>query len=405
MVGHRSRESREQREPRYYVIGIFGDVFLTRKAEFLLFNQIKEKLRFSGGFDIHEPKQVLFEDGLRGLLDTRKKNHLKGKLSEDVEEELVRGMLKGDYQYGFVGATYPRLPASFLVSLTPKDIVDISTPGMHHVNYLIQLIRDSRASILVEKPVVASRGEIAAVECALRDAQRDGNLEGRVFIDAEHYSHYGVINNLYLLFEKNMVNHGEGYNLGKVKGIKFNIKETEGFDSQRNRDVIDITKSGGGIWRDLGPHVVGPLSRMGVFPDYSTLQTKKEKVDDPRIADSKYGETAMHITFRPNPMEFLTPDCWVKIDVGKAMDEKDKSISLFYEHGKVILNIAERTMTAQRNGQVIYRLSPTEDPFEHVLNDSVDSVIHSRKPLTTLEEGLRNIEKVIEMDDRKYQTL
>ena len=393
-----------EKVPRYFVIGIFGDVFLTRNAEFLLFNQIRENIRFAWGFDVYNSRQVLSEDGLKELFDSRKKNHLKGKLYERVEEELTRGIIQRDFNYGFVGATYPMLPASFLTSLTPEDIVDISTPGMHHVNYLIQLIRDSKANILIEKPVVTSRGEIAAVEFALKDAKKNGNLEGRVFIDGEHYSHYGPLINYGLLFEKNIINSGRGYNLGKIKGIKVSIRETEGFDSQRNRDVIDITKSGGGIWMDLGPHVVGPLRKMGISPDYSTLTTRKEKSKDQRIADKKYGETSMELTFRPKPQEFLTDDCRVKVEVGKDLKERDKSITIFYERGKVVLNIAERTMTAERNGQLIYKLFPNEDPFEHVINDAANAVLFRGRPLTTLTEGLRNVSDVLEMYDKKYET-
>lgn len=218
----------------------------------------------------------------------------------------------------------------------------------------------------------------------------------RILSDAEHYSHYPNVREYLHYFDKYLSKYG------KVKGIELYILENENFVNQRNRDIIDVEKSGGGIWLDTGIHAIAFLRNLGAEIDYNKpIRAQLFKSDDPLIQDDKYKETYMEANFYISG-DFFLSDCNVNVSVGKDPSfQKKKLFVIYHTNGRVELNMAEKSLRVyDRNGVVIEDKTFSRDAFYYVFTDLYDCISQGRESFTSINKAVRSVEDVFAIYER-----
>lgn len=391
----------QERILRWNIIGALGDVSLTRKlVSYCEHADLRDKFKVVTLVDIYPEKNVLNPHDFNGLFEEIKEKRLKGSVPIQVEKWLKKSLREGAVEYIYVDPTREGLPADYLRSLGADDVIDIATPNRFHAGFAVQALRHSSAHILVEKPVAMSFSQAEILKKAVQSV----NLEGRVVMDGDHYQYYSHINHFIRNFQGYGVNSGRGYGLGKIKGIDLSIQDNEDFSSQRNRDIIDVEKAGLGIWLDMGVHAIAFLRNIGANINLRSVKATRYKIPDERIRDSKFGETAMRVSFNLIGDDSFEGGCPVNIKVGKATGREDKYFVLKYDNGSVMIDVKGRLLKAVKSDNgipiVLEEKLFDRDAFYHVLNSMYNHVVFGTKPLTTLEKGADNVKDVFEIHHR-----
>jgi len=376
------------------VIGGLGDVSLTRKYPALCSNGLNETFSLESIADIYDSSKLKNKNQIEELLNEIGRNRLKGKINHEVRELLKTRFTEG-LNYFQLEKDNPQLPDEFFSRDYKETVVDISVPNKYHFPLAKQVLTKSNYHILIEKPITASLEQTVEFEQFLKQANHGTNQ--KILMDAEHYSHYGNI--MYYLYnfksfcEDSLGNHG----LGKIKEFELTIEEDEGFESERNQEIIEIAKSGGGQWLDTGTHPIGFLRNLNLNIDYNSIQAQPYKYTDPRIADSKYGETSMEVEVDLIPKDknyFLTP-CHARISVGKGFPKRKKMFSVKHENGYVEINTAEKTLSAfNSDKEKLFKSRFERDAFYNVFNDLRKSVLYGKKPMTSIQKAIANAKDI-----------
>lgn len=391
----------QERILRWHIIGGLGDVSLTRKlVSYCEHADLRDKFKVVTLVDIHPAEDVLNPANFEQLFDTIKQKRLKGSVPIEVEKWLKRSLREGNINYIATQPGQTGLPAEYLRSLGSDDIIDIATPNKFHADLTVQALRHSSAHILVEKPVAMSVSQAEILKKAIKNT----DLEGRIVMDGDHYQYYSHINHFIRNFRGYGVNSGEGYGLGKINKVDLSIQDDEDFSSERNRQIIEISKSGLGIWLDMGVHALAFLRNLGAKINMNSVQATRYKIPDERIRDSIYGETAMYASFNLKGDERFEEGCPVSIRVGKAMGRENKYFTLGYQNGSVSIDVKGRSLTAKKYETgipfVVEEKVFDKDAFYHVLNSMYQNVVTGSSPLTTLEKGADNVRDVFEIHAR-----
>ncbi len=370
-------------------IGGLGDCSITRKYSALCENPLKESFNLEYIADIYPEDIVNNPSKFKALLMDIKKRRLKGKVEERVLDFLKQRGSNG-LTYSQLDKKNPRIPFNHFIPKNKNCVMDISTPNEFHFELTKQVLDNSPFHILLEKPAALSFEEALAFEYFLK--HRENN--GRVIMDAEHYSHYGNVR-YYLSHLNEFCNDRLNcYGLGKIKGIELFIEEDERFSSERNREIIEIAKSGGGMWLDTGIHAIGFLRNLGGVLDYNSVEAKPVKCSDPQIQGKKYGETAMLANFNILPNEHIAKKCHVSISVGKGFKSKRKLFLISHEHGKVEINMLYKSICAYHHDKAIFECKFSEDAFYNVLDDLRKSILYKEKPMTDIYRAIQNVKDV-----------
>lgn len=373
-----------------FIFGGLGDVSLARKIPLIYKTDLSNDISLTGIFDVYSPREVNTESGARKVLGEIIAKRLKTPMEENIKEQLVHDLGSGKIAY------FSSLdPASFKAGLDyinrigDRAIVDISTPNKTHFKYLEEAIERTNAHVLVEKPVVSSRNELANLSTLLNKSHI-GSL-GRSLMDAEHYSHYGQVRDYF----SNLEEYSSTDKFGRIKQMLISIKETEGFENQRNRDIINRTISGGGIWMDLGIHAMSFISFLGgnVSPD--SIVAFSEKSSDESISGPLYGETSMRVKLNVSGKNF-TDNAAINIGVGKQMPQKRKKICIEHESGHVVdLDFEKRKIAvySRTGGEPIEERVYKEDAFYYVFKDFLEciSTQKSRHNFSASMQALENV--------------
>lgn len=351
-----------------HIAGGFGDVTVGRKLKFLLLDpRISSKLGLISILDRY-PQVDRIRSDPRDFLDKVVKPNFKTPVQDEVLDALAERMRGGGIRYYFCGEAGEGV-TDFFKESNPGDIIDISTPNLSHLGYLRRAAEETRAHVIVEKPVVARAEEVEEARRIILGATI--NNPERVFVDADHYSHYDLI--------KHYVDHiaANTTAFGKIKRIQLELREQEKFESQRNKNVIDKNISGGGLWLDLGPHVLSFLAALGAKINPATVRAQRYKYADPAIADPRYQETRMETAFGVYPSDFIGMGAQVEIAVGKASDTTRKLFRMEHERGNVEINLANKTYLDPSKTVTNITL---QDPFFNSYMNLVEAVNDGKEP-------------------------
>lgn len=378
-----------------FIFGGLGDVSLARKIPLIYNTDLSRDIALSGIFDVYPTKDLKTESGVRNVLGEIISKRLKTPMDSSVEEKLV-----GDLVSGKIAYFSSREPLSFQKGLDyinrigNRAIVDISTPNKTHFKYLEEAIDRTNAHILVEKPVVSSRLELANLSSLLNRSHM-GSC-GRSLMDAEHYSHYGQVRDYFSNFEE----YSSPDKFGRIKQMLIWIKETEGFENQRNRDIINKTLSGGGIWMDLGIHAMSFISFLGGNISQDSIVAFPEKANDEAISAPIYGETSMKVRFNVSGENFAD-NAAINIGVGKKLPQKRKKICIEHESGHVVdLDFEKRKIAvySKEGGEPIEERFYKEDAFYYVFKDFLECV-NTQKSRHNFSASMQALENVFRVYD------
>lgn len=337
--------------------------------------------------DIYSAGEVLSDPS--GLIE-RINPRLRVNFTDGVKNYLVSGILNDRIHYFEVERENPNLPEAFFGQVEEGDLVNICAPNNLHRILIEQSIRGLRypGVLIVEKPVVSSVGEADRLAQFLRT----NGTNGIILKDAEHYAHYPPVTN----FIERLEEFVERY--GKIIGIDLKIEESEGYDIPRNRSAIDKRLSGWGAWLDMGVHGFAFVNSTGAEVNYDSIQAKAFKCNHPAIQGDNYGETEMHVEGNIFPGERFADNCYLKISVGKAMPRQNKTFDVYFERGRVNIEIKSKSMEVW-NGKLVEKLSWGEDAFYMVIKDSVDCARSRRQPRTNINNALKNVQSVFKVYD------
>jgi len=171
-----------------HIIGGFGDVTVGRKLKFLLLDErISSQLGLISILDRY-PNPERIESNPRDFLYQDVLPKFKTPVSPEVLDALAEKIQSGQIRYYFSGDNGAQ---DFFKGVRPGDIVDISTPNLSHIKYLARAIRETLAHVIIEKPVVAQPKDVELARKMVLEAMISS--PERLFVDAEHYSHYDLI--------------------------------------------------------------------------------------------------------------------------------------------------------------------------------------------------------------------
>ena len=377
------------------VMGGLGDVTLTRKYPFLINSPNFSIVAIADTYPKERTKTL---EAMQNLLEEIETQRLKKPISPEVKAFLARGISEG--RIGYFQVTNG-IPQEVFDKIGSGGVLDISTPNKFHCDNLEQTINDSYAHIVVEKPVVVNREQLDRLKLMY------GELSGsdRVAMDGEHYSYYDNIIEFIRVLPILSLNTVKG-GLGKITSLDIKIEENEDFSKDRNRATIDTTRSGGGIWLDLGPHALSFLYSIGARINLRSTSAVSRKVEDSRIADAKYGETQMEVLGSVMPSERFAEDCTYHLSVGKAMSAQNKRFIVNYERGRVILNMdkkgdVERNFIVEdSNGNPVksWSAQPGSDAFANMFKSLYKSIT-GWGVLTPLSSSLNTLAQLFEIYD------
>lgn len=378
-----------------HILGGLGDVSLTRKYPMLLQTDLSHYFEIVSIADIYPNERVATSDNIRALLEYIKKQRLKGKFPQDLQT-IFENELINSIEYTQLSTEDPILSSEFFARIRPDDVIDVSVPNKMHLPLAKQVL-ERKGNLLIEKPLCSS------LEDAVRFEEQIARLDlnGRVLTDAEHYSHYGNIKMFYNNFQRFSHDTRDGFGFGKITSLYLAIEEDESFESERNQQIIEIAKSGGGIWLDTGIHAISFLKSLGAIIDHNTIEAQPYKSNDPGIQDPKHGETSMEVHFDIFPNEYFAPSCHVSISVGKCFEKKKKLFSVQYEKGRIDLNMTNKSLRAiSRNGSEQLNAYLPQDAFYYVFDDLRKSIINKQAPFTSISKALQSVKDVFLIYDR-----
>ncbi len=367
-----------------HIIGGFGDVTIGRKLKFILLDkEISSTLGLISILDTYPDKEKI-EKNPRDYLEYVVKPKFKTHVEDTVLDALAERIKSGGIRY-FVSDKEGKDVDNFFKQTKEGEIIDISTPNLFHLSYLERAARETLAHVTLEKPAVINRGQIEIARKIL-EYQKKINPQ-RIFMDQEHYSHYEMISEYIQNIRKTIGN------LGKIRKIKIELKENEGFESDRNKGVINKNLSGGGIWLDLGPHALAFLTSLESKVDKDTISATRYKYFDPEIADEKYKETRMETSFYAKSPYFIKEGAKIEIIVGKAADETRKIFEIEHKNGIVTLNTGERKYSYQGYEKVIDK----QEPFLNSYKNLISAVMNHNTPINPIEKSLKTLENLFEV--------
>lgn len=367
-----------------HIIGGFGDVTIGRKLKFLLLNkEISSVLGLISILDTYPDKDKIKRNP-RDYLENTVKPNFKTPVEDIVLDALADRIKSGGIQY-FVCDKEGKDVNEFFRQTNEGEIIDISTPNLFHLSYLERAAMETLAHITLEKPAVTSREEIEKARKIIEYQKRINPL--RIFMDQEHYSHYEMISQYIKNIKKTVGN------LGKIRTIKIELKENEGFESPRNKGVINKEMSGGGIWLDLGPHALSFITSLEAKIDKNTILATRYKYSDPVIADEKYRETRLETSFYAESPFFIEGGAKIDIAVGKAANKTRKVFEVQHINGKVTLNTGEKKYSYQGREKVLDK----QEPFLNSYKDLISAVKNHRTPINPIEKSLKTLENLFEV--------
>lgn len=384
-----------------HILGGLGDVSLIRKYP-ALYRYLSNYFEIGSVSDIYEKSRVKDLHGLDELLNDIEKCRLKGKLDPDIRPILKNALLHST-EYFQLNKDEPILPRELFDIVGAGDVFDISTPNKFHIQLARQILENCNAHLLIEKPICNSLEEAIRFGYDLAILKQRGKLDGRIFYDGEHYSYYGNVREFFNNF-KRYSKDNNGFGLGRITSIELAIEEDETFSNERNRDIINKNKSGGGIWLDTGIHAIAFLRNIGAEIDHYSVIAQPRKIKDPLIEGDEYRETAMEAEFDIVNNNYFAPNCHVSISVGKGFSMKRKEFIINYEKGRVELNIANKSLTIfdENNSEVTKREFP-QDAFFYVFDDLRQSITYRHQPFTSVDKALENAKGVFLIYDRARQ--
>jgi len=372
-----------------HIVGGLGDVSLTKKYPVLFQTDLAAQFEIKSIADVYETERVKDGEKLARLLEEIKSKRIKGKFPSDLET-IFRNSLQHSIRYFQLDKSNPLLSDNFFDSVEENDIVDISVPNKLHVPLVRQVLMRG-GNLLVEKPLCSSLEE--AIEFEEKISSLDTN--NQILTDAEHYSHYGNIRMFYDNFDRFSKDNAGGFGLGSIKSIHIAIKEDEDFNSERNKEMIEISRSGGGMWLDTGIHAISFLRCIGATIDHDSVHAQPYKSSDKNIQEDKYGETSMCASFNLLPNKHFSPDCYVKIEVGKCFPKKEKRFTLNYQNGRLELDMPSRSLSVydQNNLPVVTSIF-SRDAFYYVFDDLRKCATYNEKPFTSIAKALKSTKDV-----------
>lgn len=378
-----------------FIFGGLGDVSLTRKIPLLYKTDLRQEISLAGIFDVYPSAALANIESARNVLDDIAKRRLKAPLDDKIKEGLVRDIVSGKIAYFSSSES-----TSFLDGLEhigqfgERAIVDISTPNKTHLKYLEESICKTGAHILIEKPVVSSRSELNGLAQLITKTHL--NSGKRILMDAEHYSHYGQVRDYFSKLDE----YSSQDKFGKINKMLIWIKETEGFENQRNRDIINRNISGGGIWMDLGIHAMSFISFLGGNVIADSISALPQKASDQIISEPQYGETSMEVKLNVFGEKFMD-NAAINIGVGKKMLNKRKKICIEHESGHVVdLDFEKRKIAvySKQGGEPIEERFYKEDAFYYVFKDFLEC-IHTQKSRHKFSASMQALENVFNVYD------
>ncbi len=383
----------EPKQIHYHLIGGFGDVSTTRKLPQLYSPELSSTVILSSLVDIYPSERLSSRENISNLIDEIKTKRLKGQFDPNVATMLTNDLCEGKVRY-FPFRDTEEFYQSFFdyVHSYDNSALDISTPNKTHLKFLEESIKRSQTHVLVEKPIVLNNDHLKKLSTVL--AKHSRNLEGRVLMDAEHYSYYGNVEH-YLRNIQGYMNgeivkkDGSNFPLGEIKKILFYLEESEGFTSERNRELIRSEIPGEGIFLDLGPHGFSFFKGLGASVIPGSAEGIMEKANCPEIRGDAYKETSAKTSFKVTGENFCE-EVPVIMRLGKAKERKKKNFYVEHQNGLVDLNVLEKRFTIYDSlGNELSREFYRNDAFQNVMSSFRDCIIdRSKKPFTPIKQAV-----------------
>ncbi|MBT7706668.1 Gfo/Idh/MocA family oxidoreductase [archaeon] len=374
-----------------HIIGGLGEVSMARKLPLLFETDLSKKLNVATILDIH-PRETIENPGkfipyIRELSEKRFGTPAKLETMYKLGRRIQNGKTK------YVQLRDGQLGADIISGIDPEDCVDISCPNYLHYNFFHQTMTQTPANILMEKPLVGSVEELEKLQLFANEIRKSpGN---RTVMDAEHYFYYKIIQDYLGSFKNKKTNR---HKLGKIETMILRIEEETGFETQRNKDIITRTKSGGGIGLDMGIHAISLLNHLGARIDYDTIKATPIKNSE-LIRDDKYGENEMRVECMVYGENFHTNGCDVRIRVAKNKKNARKAFYFGHENGMIDLNMGEKIRrTYGKEANLLEEKSyGQQDAFYNVLNSFTNYVDNGLPPPTSIQMGIKNLKDIFEI--------
>lgn len=315
-----------------------------------------------------------FVEGLNAV--GQDKSRVKLAAVADVKSpEDVAPLTSADYEYYqlpplWAGNPDPgAVPKEMREFLEKVDAVYVASPNNLHQGYILCAVNAGK-DVLCTKPLTES---LATAQLLKDELETKGVSSGRdepgqpKFMYEDHYLYQGISIKLFdeLIPENNPFDERE---LGRIQSVNGFFMEKRGasrIEAARAGWLFTPAISGGGVWIDIGIHLVAILHKLGArFKIISA---------HPRIDAGFAAEMKMTVEASLDPDDNVEkpPITWAETPVNlvaeKEAEQARKEINFHFEKGLISLDLIKGTIVRSSGGQNRDVLSQEQsDPYQNV---------------------------------------
>jgi len=261
------------------------------------------------------------------------------------------------------------LPLQMREFLKEVDAVYVASPNNTHKGYILCAINEGK-DVLCTKPLTES---LKTAKRLQEELEKKGTSSGKgeegktKFMYEDHYLYQGICIHLFdeLIPEANPFDESELGKIQSVKGLFIEKREASRTEPARASWLFDPEISGGGVWIDIGIHLLRILHRLGARFE---MISARPRIDPGFEAEMKM---TVHARLNPDPELEKSPIGWAQTPVylvaEKEAEQARKEIDFYFEKGLVSLDFDKRRIfrfTKSQDYECLYENHT--NPFKNV---------------------------------------